>query len=58
MKSRPNILGVGVSAINMGQALETIQGWIADHDPHYVCVAPAHWPDHPGRHVARLAHAA
>ena len=39
---RSNILGVGVSAINMGQALETIQGWIADHDPHYVCVAPAH----------------
>ncbi len=40
--SRVNILGVEVSAINMGQALATIQEWIDRKDPHYVCVTPAH----------------
>jgi len=39
---RANILGVGVSAINMRQALEIIQNWISKRDPHYVCVTPAH----------------
>ncbi|NIM96328.1 MAG: WecB/TagA/CpsF family glycosyltransferase [Anaerolineales bacterium] len=39
---RTNILGVGVSSINMGQAIETIQGWIDNREPHYVCVTPAH----------------
>ena len=39
---RENILGVGVSAINMQQALETIQSWILHREPHYVCVTPAH----------------
>jgi len=39
---RGNILGVGVSAINMQQALDTIDYWIRTHDPHYVCVTPAH----------------
>jgi N-acetylglucosaminyldiphosphoundecaprenol N-acetyl-beta-D-mannosaminyltransferase len=39
---RANILGVNVSAINMGQALETIHTWIVNRDPHYVCVTPAH----------------
>lgn len=33
-----NILGVGISAINMEQALETIAGWIEKREPHYVCV--------------------
>jgi N-acetylglucosaminyldiphosphoundecaprenol N-acetyl-beta-D-mannosaminyltransferase len=40
--SRINVLGVGISAINMAQALDTIEGWIAASDPHYVCVTPAH----------------
>jgi len=39
---RANILGVGVSAINMAMALETIEGWIARREPHYVCVTGVH----------------
>lgn len=39
---RQNILGVAVSAINMAQALTTIDGWISQRTPHYVCVTPAH----------------
>ncbi len=39
---RANILGVGVSAINMGDALKAIDSWIARREPHYVCVTPAH----------------
>jgi N-acetylglucosaminyldiphosphoundecaprenol N-acetyl-beta-D-mannosaminyltransferase len=39
---RANLLGVGISAINMDQALETIQAWITRREPHYVCVTPAH----------------
>ncbi|MGB7537217.1 MAG: WecB/TagA/CpsF family glycosyltransferase [Anaerolineales bacterium] len=42
MPPRINILGVRVSAINMGQALETIDGWLARREPHYVCATPAH----------------
>lgn len=42
MHPRSNILGVHVSAINMLQALETIESWIAQRDPHYVCITPAH----------------
>jgi N-acetylglucosaminyldiphosphoundecaprenol N-acetyl-beta-D-mannosaminyltransferase len=40
--SRVNILGVGVSAINMAMALETIEGWIARRETHYVCVTGVH----------------
>jgi N-acetylglucosaminyldiphosphoundecaprenol N-acetyl-beta-D-mannosaminyltransferase len=39
---RVNILGVGVSAINMAQALNAIEGWIAQRQPHYVCVTSVH----------------
>jgi N-acetylglucosaminyldiphosphoundecaprenol N-acetyl-beta-D-mannosaminyltransferase len=39
---KANILGVGVSAINMDQALELIHSWIERRDPHYICVTPAH----------------
>jgi N-acetylglucosaminyldiphosphoundecaprenol N-acetyl-beta-D-mannosaminyltransferase len=42
LDSRLNILGTRVSAINMGQALETITDWLARREPHYVCVTPAH----------------
>ncbi len=35
---RANILGVGVSAINMEMALRTIGGWISSREPQYVCV--------------------
>lgn len=39
---RVNILGVGVSAINLALALRTIDAWIAQRDPHYVCVTTVH----------------
>jgi N-acetylglucosaminyldiphosphoundecaprenol N-acetyl-beta-D-mannosaminyltransferase len=39
---RVNILGVGVSAINMPMALRTIDGWIARHETHYVCITGVH----------------
>lgn len=42
MLERVNILGVGVSAINMGEALDTIDGWIAGGERSYVCVCPVH----------------
>ena len=44
MKSplRCNILGVGVSVINMPQALETIARWVDDREAHTICVTPAH----------------
>lgn len=39
---RANILGVGVSAINMDMALETIDGWCRSREAQYVCVRDAH----------------
>lgn len=39
---RVNILGVGISAIHMEQALAIIDDWIARRDPHYVCVSTVH----------------
>jgi N-acetylglucosaminyldiphosphoundecaprenol N-acetyl-beta-D-mannosaminyltransferase len=39
---RVNILGVGVSAINTAQALQTIDGWIRQREQHYVCVTGVH----------------
>jgi N-acetylglucosaminyldiphosphoundecaprenol N-acetyl-beta-D-mannosaminyltransferase len=39
---RVNILGVGISAINMDQALKTIETWIIRREQHYVCVTPVH----------------
>ena len=42
MIERTNILGVGVSAVNMTLALETIDHWIAHETPHYVCVTGVH----------------
>jgi N-acetylglucosaminyldiphosphoundecaprenol N-acetyl-beta-D-mannosaminyltransferase len=40
--ARANILGVGVSAINMAQTLAILDEWIARRDPHYVCVSTVH----------------
>ncbi len=40
--TRTPILSVSVSAINMAQALATIDSWVQARSPHYVCVAPAH----------------
>jgi N-acetylglucosaminyldiphosphoundecaprenol N-acetyl-beta-D-mannosaminyltransferase len=39
---RVNILGVGVSAVNMAQTLEIIAGWIAARQQRYVCVSNVH----------------
>ncbi|NMC78312.1 MAG: WecB/TagA/CpsF family glycosyltransferase [Chloroflexi bacterium] len=39
---RLNILGVGVSAIGMADALHKVDEWIHTRQPHYVCVTPAH----------------
>ncbi|MDP9380086.1 MAG: WecB/TagA/CpsF family glycosyltransferase [Chloroflexota bacterium] len=39
---RHSILGVCVSALDMAQTLRTIEGWIADRQPNYVCVSNVH----------------
>lgn len=39
---RTNILGVGVSAVNMNTAVAAIEGWIERRETHYVCVANVH----------------
>jgi N-acetylglucosaminyldiphosphoundecaprenol N-acetyl-beta-D-mannosaminyltransferase len=39
---RVDILGVGVSAIDMRIALELIEGWISNGDRQYVCVTGVH----------------
>lgn len=39
---RANILGVNISAINMSQALSSVEGWINAGEQNYVCVTPAH----------------
>ena len=39
---RANILGVGVSAIDVGQALDTITKWIENGERRYVCVSGVH----------------
>jgi N-acetylglucosaminyldiphosphoundecaprenol N-acetyl-beta-D-mannosaminyltransferase len=39
---RANILGVGVSAVNMDQTLAVIDNWIAHLEPNYVCVTGVH----------------
>ncbi len=40
--SRVNILGVGVSAVNMATVLQTIGAWVDRREPRYVCVSPVH----------------
>lgn len=40
--ARVNVLGVGVSAVNMAQALEAIGGWVSRGEPQYVCVSGVH----------------
>ena len=39
---RTDILGVGVSAINMGMALDTIDEWISRRHRNYVCITSVH----------------
>lgn len=42
MNERLNVLGVGISAINMSRALEQLDAWIKTGDRHYVCVCNVH----------------
>jgi len=42
MIPRADVLGVGVSAINMGMALLEIEEWIRAQEPHYVCITGVH----------------
>ena len=39
---RVNILGVGISAVTMAQALEQISGWIEQRSRQYVSVCTVH----------------
>jgi N-acetylglucosaminyldiphosphoundecaprenol N-acetyl-beta-D-mannosaminyltransferase len=39
---RLNVLGIGVSAVNMDSAVEAIGGWIDAGERHYVCVTSVH----------------
>ena len=41
-RDRVNILGVGISPLTRAQALETIEGWIAQGERQYVCVSGIH----------------
>jgi N-acetylglucosaminyldiphosphoundecaprenol N-acetyl-beta-D-mannosaminyltransferase len=40
--SRGNVLGVGVSAINVALALENVEDWITRRNCHYICVTGVH----------------
>ena len=39
---RVNVLGVGISAINMAQAINTIDAWVERGERQYVCVTGVH----------------
>jgi len=39
---RANVLGVGVSAVNMASAVARIERWIERREPNYVIAVPAH----------------
>jgi N-acetylglucosaminyldiphosphoundecaprenol N-acetyl-beta-D-mannosaminyltransferase len=40
--ARYPVLGVGVHAVDPSGALAVIRGWIAERQPHYVCLAAVH----------------
>ena len=42
MAMRFNVLGVGISAINMQDSLATIQGWVNRGESHYITVTGVH----------------
>lgn len=42
MMARCNILGVGISTVNMPQAITLLDQWIKDHRSTYICVTPVH----------------
>ncbi len=42
MSQRANVIGVGVSAVNMATALAVVKSWIDHRERHYVCVTGVH----------------
>jgi len=42
MTARVDVLGVGVSAIAMADAIETVAGWVASDERQYVCITGVH----------------
>ncbi len=40
MIEKVNILGIGISAIQMDDAISKMEEWIEKNEPHYVCVCP------------------
>lgn len=40
--ARIDVLGVGISAINMGMAIEELTRWVHEREQHYVCVTGVH----------------
>lgn len=42
MHERCNILGVNISAVNLPQAIATLDRWITAQQSNYVCVTPVH----------------
>ena len=40
--NKVNILGVGISPVNISQAVDTITKWVETKQKNYVCVTPAH----------------
>ena len=42
MTERFNVLGIGISAISMADALATMEGWIAERSANYVCITGVH----------------
>ncbi|MGH8952481.1 MAG: WecB/TagA/CpsF family glycosyltransferase [Acidimicrobiia bacterium] len=42
MFPRVDVLGVGISAINMDMAIEAVVGWVESDDRQYVCVTGVH----------------
>ncbi|MDD5369026.1 MAG: WecB/TagA/CpsF family glycosyltransferase [Anaerolineaceae bacterium] len=39
---KESLLGVGISPVDLPQAIDQVQGWVVARQSHYVCVAPAH----------------
>ncbi|MEX1294743.1 MAG: WecB/TagA/CpsF family glycosyltransferase [Candidatus Limnocylindrales bacterium] len=40
--SRVDVLGVGISAVDMDMAVGEIERWVHEREPHYVCVTGVH----------------
>src|SRR5690606_41810090 len=57
---RINVLGVGISAINMAIALRHIEQWIVDRRREYVCITGVHgvMESQRDRELRRIHHAA